>query len=403
MTNPTDGLGHSDPRMDAWLTPDRLGPEMEVDGGSQPVRLRYRKHANVRGNKWYAFSVHLGASSKPCEVEILWPETQSAGGEYAGNHSFAEVLDRVLFVDAGDGCWRRLEQTARIPGGVRAVIPPGPAGRRLAVGMPVGMEDLDAVLALANDSEHARVDRMGTAPLGTPLHAVVVGDPASAEGTLVISAGQHYSEWAGLRMADEMLRFLLGGHGELLRKRFRWIFYPWINADALALGCHGDPMHRMDINLNRDWGPFERPETRAVRDHLSRELAHGPKPLHLLDLHMGWHSRDTCGAGMTVPKEGDAPQALIDTQWAFTRFVMERADYTDYIWRHGSLDRPNFASWIGRNFGIPAQTVEVSRHRWRMREDGRWVPPSPHLERALGLALLQALAEFYRVSCGDPP
>ncbi|MCC5849073.1 MAG: hypothetical protein JJU29_13385 [Verrucomicrobia bacterium] len=381
--------------QDSWVTPDPLGPEMEVDLRHEPVRLQYRSPGKLQGNSWYAFSADLEATSEPHEVEILWPELRSSSGEYADNHSFADVLDRVMFLSERNGHWQRLEQTTRIPDGVRVVIPPGPSDRRLAVGMPVDMDDLNALLAHADDSEHARVERIGTAALGTPIHAVVVGDAARAEGTLVISAGQHYSEWAGLRMVDEMIRFLLGEQGELLRKRFRWIFYPWINTDALALGCHGDPLYTQDLNLNRDWGPFERPETRAVRDHLTREMTRGPKLVHLLDLHMGWHSRDTCGAGMTVPEEGNAPQALIDVQMAFANYVMERADYTDFVWRHGALDRPNFASWIGRCFGAPAQTVEISRHRWRMRADGRWVSPSPELERALGRALLLGLAAFY--------
>lgn len=374
--------------------------ELEDVGGRSvgmrdPVRLSPSTPGKVSGNQWYEFQMDLEADSEARMVEVEWPENLDWEGDYSENQSFAEVLDRVMFLDGGDGEWRRLERVERIPNGVRVVVPPGSSGRRMAVGMPVGMDDLNRVLSLASAYPRTRVERLGTALRGTPIHAVTLEGRPDAAGTLVVSAGLHFSEWAGLRMIEAMLRFLLGKEGEEARKRYRWILYPWINTDALALGWRGDPLHVDGINLNRDWGPFERPETRCVRDHLERELGAGSPPLHLLDLHMGWHSRDTCGAGMTVPKDGDAPANLIERQLEFVRRVMKRVDYTDFIWRHGSMDRPNFASWFARRFGCPAQTVEVSRHRWRRRSDGRWVSPSMELERELGRELARSLADFH--------
>ncbi|MFW6061506.1 MAG: M14 family zinc carboxypeptidase [Planctomycetota bacterium] len=369
-----------------------------------PPRLHPDGPEAVPGNVWYAFLVGLGATREPREIDLCWPDVQPwNSSDYNDNASFAEVLDRTLFLDAGDGEWRRIENVTLQESGVRIVVPPGPAHRRLAVGMPVTRRDLDALLQRARQADEARVERIAAAPQGTPVHAIMIGDSARAEGTFAITAYQHFSEWAGIRMIDAIVRHLLSPPGDPLRRRFRWILYPCINADALAHGWRGDPHRTAGINLNRDWGPFEQPQTRAVRDHLLAELAGGPPLLHAADLHMGWHSRDTCGAGLTVFEDGKAPRDLIAQQAAFAHWLYAKADYTDFVWRHGDIERPNFAAWASRTFGRPAQTLEVSRHRWRMRDSGRWRPPSMELQRQLGLALARSLATFYQMDRKESP
>ncbi len=379
-----------------WLSTQIPGGCARIEHGCAPPRLRPDGPGTIPGNVWYAFMVGVGATEADREIDLVWPATgQWSASEYGDNRSFAEALDRAVFIDADDGQWRRIEQVALRDDAARITIPPGPANRRLAVGMPVTDRDLDALLDFARQAEGARVDLIGRAPQGTPLHAIVLDRPEDAAGTFVIAAYQHFSEWAGHRMIDAMVRYLLSEPGRPLRRQFHWVFYPCINADALSYGWRGDPHRTAGINLNRDWGPFEQPQTRAVRDHLRAETAGGAPLLHAIDLHMGWHSRETCGAGLTVFEEGKAPPALIDRQAAFAHWLYDRADYTDFVWRHGDLDRPNFTAWAGRTFGRPGQTLEVSRHRWRMRADGRWVPPSVRLEQNLGIALARSLATFY--------
>jgi hypothetical protein len=318
-----------------------------------------------------------------------------SASDYNDNHSFAEVLDRAIFLDHSDGQWSRVEDVALFESGARITIPPGSDNRRLAVGMPVTMDDLSQLLAVARECPAARVERIGTAPQGTAIHSVILEAAGPSKGTFVISAYQHFSEWAGVRMMDAMIRHLINASTSHPIRRYRWVFYPCINTDALAHGWRGDPHRTAGVNLNRDWGPFEQPQTSAVRDHLCRELSDGPPLLHALDLHMGWHSRDTCGAGLTVFESGGTPEMLIEQQAAFTDFFYSHADYTDFVWRHGSVDRHNYAAWVCRTFGRPGQTLEVSRHRWRMRTDGQWVAPRVELQRHLGVRVVECLAKFY--------
>ena len=379
-----------------WLSSQIPGGCARVDMSSSPSCVRPDAPEEIPGNTWYSFLVGVSATEESRKIELIWPGVKPwSDSDYNDNHSFADVLDRAIFLDCGDGRWQQIDQVTRTDSGAEITIPPGPDGRRLAVGMPVTQQNLDETLSFARTSKGARVEQIGLAPQGAPLHAIVLNGSEDASGTFVISAHQHFSEWAGIRMIDAMLHHLLNKQSEPLRRRFRWIFYPCINADALADGWRGDPHRTAGINLNRDWGPFRQPQTRAVRDHLLNELGNGPPMLHALDLHMGWHSRDTCGAGLTVFEEGNSPQSLIDQQAAFTRWFYERADYTDFVWNHGDVGRPNFAAWVYRTFNRPGQTLEVSRHRWRLSANGRWVPPSVDLQRRLGVAVVDSLAGFY--------
>lgn len=382
--------------MDAdWLSPQIPGGCARIDMSGPLPRLRPDAPVEIPGNAWYAFLVGVAATDGPRDIELCWPAVKPwSASDYNNSESFAEVLDRAIFMDRSDGQWRRIEQVTRTDAGAKITIPPGPADRRLAAGMPVTPRDLDETLSFARASKGARVEQIGLAPQGTPLHAIVLDGCEDAAGTFVISAHQHFSEWAGVRMIDAMLHHLLDEPCQRLG-RYRWIFYPCINADALAHGWRGDPHRTAGINLNRDWERFQQPQTQAVRDHLLAELDNGPPLLHALDLHMGWHSRDTCGAGLTVFEEGKSPRSLIDQQADFTRWFHQRVDYTDFVWHHGDVGRPNFAAWIYRTFKRPGQTLEVSRHRWRLRADGRWVPPSVALQRRLGVAVVENMACYY--------
>jgi hypothetical protein len=86
---------------------------------------------------------------------------------------------------------------------------------------------------------------------------------------------------------------------------------------------------------------------------------------------------------------------VFETQSRFARLFYARADYTDFMWHHGGLDHPNFSGWVSRAFGAPAQTLEISRHRWRRRSDGQWIAPRVELDQALGPAIIETLAEFH--------
>lgn len=348
------------------------------------------------GNQWYSLCVDLPPNEQPQEVLVEWLPMRADGiREYGDNHSFAEGLDRTIFWRDQDSEWARVTGVAREAEGVRFLLSPGGFGRQLAVGMPVAPRDLRRALNAAEGHDEGVVQAIGRSPMGNDLHVITIGDPQRCDGAFAIAAYQHFSEWAGVRVAGAMVEHLLSDACEHLRQRWCWLIYPCLNIDALLHGWQGDLLQTRGINMNRDWAAFEMLETRAVRDHLAASISGQAILLHGLDLHMGWHSRERCGAGLTVFTDEATPLHLVQQQQQFAELLIESADYTDFIWHAGGIERPNFAGWFTRTHGQPGQTLEISRHRWRRRTDGRWVPPSIELERALGVAIVDALDAFH--------
>ncbi len=376
---------------------DRPASELnaEIEHTGEGLVIRPTCPAQTSGNHWFACTAALDATEHPIVVRIAWPPvTGGMDGEYAGNHPFADVLDRVIFIDQGDGYWRRVQSTERTDDGVRLTLAKGASGRRLAVGMPVGPGDLDTMVTNAKSDANAQVESIGTSPRGNPVHGITIGNPDTCEGAFAITAYQHYSEWAGVRVAGSMAEYLLSDDASELRQRWCWLIYPCLNIDALLHGWEADRFQTEGVNMNRDWSAFSMAETRAVRDHLGAIAGSGVTVRHGLDLHMGWHSRDTCGAGLTVFNDEATPSSLVRRQQQFAERLMANADYTDFIWHAGGIERPNFAGWFTRTYGVPGQTLEISRHRWRQRKDGQWVAPSIEREQALGVAIAGALDVF---------
>jgi predicted deacylase len=66
-------------------------------------------------------------------------------------------------------------------------------------------------------------------------------------------------------------------------ERFRFLIVPELNLDGIAQGHWRTNAGLKD--LNRDWGPFEQPETRAVRNALFDLIEVGARPMLLLDFH----------------------------------------------------------------------------------------------------------------------
>jgi hypothetical protein len=118
-------------------------------GSGTPV-LRPDTPEEIPGNIWYSFLIGVSATDEPREIVIQWPDVKPwPASDYNDNDTFAEVLDRVIFMDCGDGRWQRIDQVTRTDLGTLVTVPPGSDGRRLAVGMPVTQQDLTETLSFA--------------------------------------------------------------------------------------------------------------------------------------------------------------------------------------------------------------------------------------------------------------
>jgi len=133
------------------------------------------------------------------------------------------------------------------------------------------------------------------------------------------------------------------------RERFQLGVVPLMNPDGVAGGFW---RHNVgDTDLNRDWGPFEQPETRAVIGWVEAQEAAGRQLQLMIDFHSTWED-----LFYTPPKSEDPPDFI--TEW----LDASRARLPDFAFRHvpsSNLEQANSKNYFYRSRGIPAVTYEV--------------------------------------------
>lgn len=187
---------------------------------------------------------------------------------------------------------------------------------------------------------------------------IAFATPAGAtRRTLVLLGRQHPPETTGAVAFDAFLARLLEDdpQAQKFREETAILALPMLNPDGLARGHWRT--NTAGIDLNRDWGPFTQPETRAAAraiEHVARTRPiigvidfHATRrdviyaqpsadPLYPLGLAEDWFARWKISAGDAAPpisRSHDAKQANAKT-WSRLRFgvsgvTYEAADDTD--------------------------------------------------------------------------
>jgi hypothetical protein len=185
-----------------------------------------------------------------------------------------------------------------------------------------------------------------------PLYKLDIGPEKPMRGHLVIIGRQHPPEVTG---SMALMRFVeeLVGDSELARSfrtQYGVLLVPLVNPDGVDRGHWRSNLGGVD--LNRDWGIFAQPETRAVRDQI---LA--LKDRSRIVLHLDFHSTFN-DVFYTQP---DEPQVAPD---AFTKPWLEGLQRRFPAYKvNRSPSEPvrltTSQSWAYKTLGIPAITYEL--------------------------------------------
>ena len=191
----------------------------------------------------------------------------------------------------------------------------------------------------------------GQSVQGVPL--VALATPGTgASHTLVLVGRQHPAETTGAEAFDAFVARLLEDDplAVAFRGRVALLMVPVMNPDGLKAGHWRTNANGTD--LNRDWGIWAQPETRAVGELIER--THQARPLiGLIDFHST--RRDVIYA---MPAQDPLyPQGLAE-DW-FARWQAVAGPAAPPIQRRFDDDQMNSKTWSRIRFGLSGVTYEV--------------------------------------------
>ncbi len=192
----------------------------------------------------------------------------------------------------------------------------------------------------------------GKSMQGRPLFRVDIGNEQATRHVSIIGR-QHPPETTG---SLALMRFIeeIAGDTELartFRQEFHVLVIPLINPDGVDAGHWRHNMGHVD--LNRDWGGFAQPETKAAAEQISALKNRGGR----LFLHLDFHStfKDVF---YTQPDEKPSFPALFAARWLDG--LQKRVP--EYHVNREASPTPTLttsAYWAHNTFGIPGITYEI--------------------------------------------
>lgn len=291
----------------------------------------------INPSPWYAFRV---SSDKPRELRLTLDYGEARHRYHPKLHSACQWRPLPTEVKLTDGrtraSFRLTVETQPLTVAAQPLITPEHER--------AWMERLAAATAFA------------TAPLGRSAEGRDIVSLASlpgSAGTVVITGRQHPPEVTGAQALHAFVERLAKDDplARNFRRRFGVFVVPLLNPDGVV---HGHWRHdSAGTDLNRDWGPFRRPETRALRDAMAELARSDHPPILVLDFHSTW--RDVL---YTQPDTAAGPRAGFPGAWH--RAINARLEGSGLERTAGhNPGKPTLKTWAHQTYRVPAITVEL--------------------------------------------
>lgn len=307
-----------------------------VTGARDFTLLVTPEHAPpINPSPWYAFRYTTDGSAAPVTVTLRY-----LGGE----HRYAPKWSD------GKGAWRALPSTPAQSGeGVTLQLPPGEGF--VAAQELIAPADTAADLKRWSAATGARPFIIGQSHDGRAIGAIRLGR-ADAPRLVILIGRQHPPEVTGaIAMQAFVDALAAAGGGDFGDLQF--LIVPMLNPDGVARGHWR--ANRGAVDLNRDWGDFTQPETRAVKAWLD-SLPAAVRPVLMVD----FHSTSRNLFYVQGEDEANADQRRFLAAWLGGQ---ERAlaGYPFTIEpRNANPGSGTTKNWFHAAYAIPAYTYEVA-------------------------------------------
>ena len=291
----------------------------------------------INPSPWYAFR-YTAEGEAPVTVTLRY---------LGGRHRYAPKWSD------GGGTWRAIaaEPTADGKGAVLRL----PAGGGIVAAQEiVAPEDTRADLARWSAASGAQPFTLGRSHDGRPLEAIRLGR-ADAPRLVVLIGRQHPPEVSGaiaMRAFVDTLAAQAANGGSPLGD-VQFLVVPMLNPDGVVRGHWR--ANRGAVDLNRDWGLFTQPETRAVKAWLDA-LPQGVRPVLMVD----FHSTRSNLFYVQGPDEASAAQQRFLAAWLAGRETALPGYPFTLEPRNANPGSGTAKNWFHTAYAIPAYTYEVA-------------------------------------------
>ena len=311
-------------------------PARCVIGGPRTIALLIGpEHAPpINPSPWYAFRYRAGPGA-PVALTLRYLEARH---RYAPKLTTETTTVDLAAVVADDGRSARLEL---------------PAGAGVVSAQPIVSGASHAAFAVRLERQHG-VKRvmLGRSRDGRAIEGIRFG-AKDAPRLIVLLGRQHPPEVTGHYAMEPFVEELAARFeaDPSLARRYQVLAVPLLNPDGVALGHWR--ANRGGVDLNRDWGRFAQPETRAVSGFLAA-LPTRVRPVAMVDFHStGRNLFYVQGEEATPAQNRFVSDWLGGKENAFAgySFAIVRSNANP-----GSGTSKN---WFHEKFAIPAITYEV--------------------------------------------
>lgn len=304
----------------------------------------------INDSPWYAFRLDIdeGAPLRPLKLRLRYDD---------GTHRYRPKL---LLGSEGSEARQPITPPERLEAGAEgrwSAFELTPPSRSFTVSAQPLLTNSDHSAFIRAMAQHnaATLEVLVHSVEGRAIEVLRIGQNDSNRPTIVLLGRQHPPEVPGALAMQAFIRQLLEDTelASRFRSTFRVLAVPNLNPDGVARGHWR--LNANHVDLNRDWGPFTQPATRAVG-----ELMEGMGPPRadgglwlLLDFHA---TRRDVFYTQLEPPEHDLP--------SFTGCWLDRVDeaMSDYQVARAArhlVEGTTAKAWATRVLEAPAVTYEV--------------------------------------------
>jgi predicted deacylase len=310
-----------------------------VTGAREFTLLITPEHAPpINPSPWYGFRYQTDRTADPVTVTLRY---------LGGGHRYAPKWS-----DGGE-TWRELPSTPVDDGkGAAFQLPPGKG--LIAAQEIITPADTMAAMQRWSAVSGVKPFTLGQSHDGRPITAIRLGR-ADAPRLVILLGRQHPPEVTGAMAMQAFVDALVDDAAgkPATSADLQFLIVPMLNPDGTVRGHWR--ANRGAVDLNRDWGEFTQPETRAVKAWLDA-LPSAVRPVLMVDFH-------STGSNLFYV-QGDAEATVEQKRFVAAWLGGQERALAGYPFtlepRNANPGSGTAKNWFHAVYGIPAITYEVA-------------------------------------------